>query len=137
MTKSFVMFIMLSLSSGNFINEIDKIVSFFRCPDFWVKSICGSIAAFACWNLCSWNSINKLSKNRNCSIEVDDEWCTNEWNWVCEELNLPFCFGSYISISNCACSHNQSVENKVIFSKRTLWITYCPNFVSKKNETQE
>ena len=81
--------------------------------------------------------IDEFSNDRDDCIEVDHKRSTDERDGVCQKFKLPFGFGSDISVSNCTCSHNKSVEDEIIFCQGTFRIPHCVHFVSQEDQPQE
>ena len=131
------MLIMLSLSPCHFINEAHESFPFGGIPEFSTKSFRGSIATFTARTLNSSHYVDKFCNDRDDCVEVDHKGSTDEWDGVCQKLELPFGFGSDISVSDCACSHNESVEDQIIFSQRTFRISHRVHLIGQEDQPKE
>lgn len=81
--------------------------------------------------------IDEFSNNGDDCVEVDHKRSTDERDGVGQKFKLPFGFWSYISVSDCACSHNKSVEDKIIFCQGTFGISHCVHLVGQEDQPQE
>lgn len=138
MAQSFVMFLMLCLAFCYLVNKINKWLSFFRSPYFWIKGLWRFITAF-CWSRerITRKNINELSNNWNRSIKIDNKRSTHKRNRVSKVCDLPLCFWGDISIPDSCSCYNKLVKSHIVLRNRSLGVSQSPQFIAHQRKPQE